>query len=125
MKKLFAILLCVMLGTMLVLPAMAEETLAGGWSATADATVTDDIRAAFDKAVEGMAGSLLEPVAVLGTQVVAGVNYCILCRSTPVVPDAVPSYVLVYLYNGVDGTTEIMNIVDMDYVAMIPAEAAE
>ena len=125
MKKLFAVLLCVMLGTMLVLPAMAEEALAGGWSATTDATVTDEIRAAFDKAVEGMVGSLLEPVAVLGTQVVAGINYCILCRSTAVVPDAVPSYVLVYLYEGVDGTTEILNIVDLDYVAMIPAEAAE
>ena len=113
MKKLIVVLLCAALCATLILPAMAEEMVAGGWSATADSTVTEEVQTALTKAIEGMAGSQLEPIAVLGTQVVAGTNYCILCRSTPVVPDPIPSYVLVYLYDGVDGTAEILGITDV------------
>lgn len=122
MKKLIAILLSVLLCAAVAAPAFAEEPLAGGWTVTEDATVTEEIKAAFDKAIEGMVGSLLEPVAVLATQVVAGANYCLLCRSTPVVPDAIPSYVLVYLYDGVDGTTEITSIADLDVAALSSVE---
>jgi hypothetical protein len=46
--------------------------------------------AAFDKAAACLAGASYEPVAVLGKQVVAGMNYCLLCKVTATVPDAKP-----------------------------------
>ena len=45
----------------------------------AKAALPNDVAKAFSKAVEGFTGSTLEPVAYLGSQVVAGMNYMILC----------------------------------------------
>ena len=50
-----------------------------------------------------MAGAEYTPVAVLGTQVVAGTNYCILCKAAAAVPGAQPSYELVYVYEDLSG----------------------
>lgn len=64
-------------------------------------------------------GAQHEPIALLGTQVVAGTNYCLLCRSTPVVPDAVSHYTLMYIYADLEGGAEILDMVDLDIAAML------
>lgn len=60
-----------------------------------------------------MTGAEYEAVAVLGTQVVAGTNECILCKVTPVVPDAASQWALVYLYEDLDGNAEITQVADL------------
>ena len=59
----------------------------------------------------------------LGSQIVAGTNHCILCQRTVVYPGAQPVYTLVYLYEKLDGTVEILNMCDLDLTAF--AEKAE
>ena len=70
-------------------------------------------QAALEKALEGMVGASYEPVACLGTQVVAGTNYCILCRITPVVPKPTSHFALVYVYRALDGTAKILDVQDL------------
>jgi len=92
----------------------ASEPVDGGWEIAEDITVTDELKAVFDKGMEELLGVDYEPVAYLASQVVAGTNHCFLCKATVVVPDAVPYYALVYIYEDLDGNTEIMDIVDLN-----------
>ena len=41
-----------------------------------------------------------------------------LFRSTVVAPDAQPTYKLVFLYEKLDGTIEVLSIVDFDFGAL-------
>ena len=73
----------------------------------------EDAQAAFGKALDGLVGAEYTPVALLSTQVVAGMNYCILCQITPVVPDATPTWALVYIYADLQGNAEISNVYEL------------
>ncbi len=111
MKKIammLALLLC-----LFSVAALAEAPLSGGWAVTTDAAVTEEARTALEKALEEFVGSDIEPVALLGTQVVAGTNYAILCRVSPVVPDPVPAYAVVYVYEALDGACELLSFQDI------------
>ena len=140
MKKLIAVLL----GALLLVSAVAcvtvtsetpesgEETdlgealegllgevsgmIAGGWSCTEDFTLTDDQKAIFEKATTELVGVNYTPIACLGTQVVAGTNYCFLAQGTVVYPGATPSYMLVYVYADLSGDASVMNIADLPIV---------
>ncbi len=128
MKKLTALLLALML-VVFALPVLAEGTemtLAGGWTAyDTPLEIPENTLATFQKATETLLGCTYEPIALLGTQVVAGMNYCLLCKCTMVTPDAPINYVLMYLYCGVDGTCEVLNIQNIEFDAYAATEAAE
>lgn len=108
-------MICLILVFALVLCAVAAtaETMVGGWEIQEAGPVPEEAIAALEKATEQMVGAEYTPVALLGTQVVAGINYCILCQVKPVVPDAVPAWALVYVYAGVDGSAEILNVYEL------------
>ena len=88
--------------------------LSGGWTPAADPAVTDDLRAVFDGATEGLVGVSYVPVAYLGSQVVAGINHAFLAQATIVMPNAEPYYVIVYVYEDLQGHAEVMNIANFD-----------
>ena len=119
MKKIMIVLL-----TLLVVmstatrQASADEPLAGGWTPAADYTVTEELQAIFDKGMEMLLGVDYVPLAYLGSQVVAGLNRCLLCQVTPVVPDAQPHYALVYVYEKLDGGAELSQVIDLDIGAL-------
>lgn len=72
-------------------PAAIEEiggVTTGGWSHSASPALTEAQRAVLRKALEGFAGSSIEPVAYLGSQIVAGTNHCFLCQATVAYPGA-------------------------------------
>lgn len=99
-------------------PPAAEApagTLTGGWeSAAAEAgKLPEEAQAAFDKAMEGLVGASYTPVALLSTQLVAGKNYCILCQISPVVPNPVPTWALVYIYADLEGNARITNVYEL------------
>ena len=95
-----------------------EEGPMGAWYYTDDPAVTDEMKTRLDKALEGMVGATYVPVANLGEQVVAGLNRCLLCQVSPVVPDAQPHYALVYVYEKLDGGAELTQVIDLDVGAL-------
>ncbi len=90
----------------------------GGWEpAAAEAgQLPDDAQAAFDRAMEGLVGAEYTPVALLSRQIVAGTNYCILCQISPVVPNPVPNWALVYIYADLQGNAMVTNVYEL-YIA--------
>lgn len=126
MKKFASILaLSALLLSSLVFPVLGEEPISGGWFANVEnpTDIPQDVLNAFDAAMEGLVGCVYKPVALLGSQVVAGMNYCLLCEKTPVVPDAQPSYALVYIYDGISGERQILKIEDIEFDAFETPDA--
>ena len=78
-----------------------------------DAKITEVV----DKATEKLLGVEYEPVANIGSQVVAGTNHAVLCRITAVTPDAPSYYALVYIYEDLEGNCEVTEITDIELSA--------
>ena len=98
-----------------------EETAAahqtGAWTiddTESRAELPEEVENAFEKALEGFTGSSLEPVAYVGSQVVAGMNYMILCRAASVSQEPVPAYKMVVIYADLEGNAEILSLKDFD-----------
>ena len=98
----------------LVLPgteAVSEDgtPMTGGWAYAESAVITDDIKNVVYKAVEAKGGDQYEPIAYIGSQVVAGTNHAILCKTMPSASgqDAKSSLVIVYVYEDLQGNCEI------------------
>ena len=115
MKKrpVFIVLLALILS--LCFASALAESMAGGWQVAPHeaAALPEDAQAAFDKATAELDGADYLPVALLSSQVVAGMNYCILCQVTPVVPDGKPSWALVYIYADLQGNADITNVYEL------------
>ena len=120
MKKFVSLLvLAALLLSSFIIPAFAEEPLLGVWSANVDhpTEIPQDVLDAFNAATENMTGYVYKPIALLGSQVVAGMNYCLLCETTLAVPDAQPSYALVYIFDGLSGEHEILRVQEIEFSA--------
>ena len=92
------------------------EPFCGGFSANeGDISLekNPDIKAAFDKAFEGFTGASYEPVAYVGSQVVAGMNYLILCKSSVLASGAKTGFSLVTVYKDLEGNSELSEIVEL------------
>ena len=113
MKRIIALLLyLLMLGSLTACGQKKEESqTVGGWTLTDDGTLTEEARSAFDTAMEGLVGVSYTPLALLGTQLVSGTNYCLLCEAAVVYPDAQPYYAVVTIYQDLQGKAEVRNIV--------------
>nr|MCR5212321.1 hypothetical protein [Lachnospiraceae bacterium] len=97
--------------------APVEQPLDGGWYDPEEKAVIplpDDAQAAFDEAFEGFAGSKVEPMALLGTQVVSGIRYAILCDVTPMTLDPVSSVQVVTIYSDATGDSSIEGFCAID-----------
>ena len=68
----------------------------------------------YDQATEKLDGNELEPMALLGTQVVAGTNYAFLCHSTLQTEETINGIQVVTVYEDLDGNAEIINICTVD-----------
>ncbi|MBR4164303.1 MAG: hypothetical protein IKR11_12335 [Solobacterium sp.] len=116
MKKLMTILLSAMMICMLASckGEKPAETVSGGWTITDSLTVTEEAQNAFDKAMENLTGVNYTPLGLLGTQLVSGTNYCFICEASVVIPDPVPYYAVVSVYQNLQGEAQILNIVPLD-----------
>ena len=120
MKKFVSLLVLVaLLLSSYTAPTFAEEPLPGAWYANVDhpTEIPQDVLDAFDAATEDLTGCVYKPIALLGSQVVAGTNYCLLCETTLAIPDAQPGYALVYFYDGVNGEKEILKVEEIEFCA--------
>ena len=94
-------------------------TLAGGWTVTDEDgfALPDDVQESFDNAMEGLVGVGYEPLAYLGSQVVAGVNYAVLCRATKVTAEPVSYLAVVSIYRDLEGGCSVNSIHAIDIAA--------
>ena len=121
MKKIVALMLAFL---MMMSAGAIAESLLGGWTVAEDNEVTEELRTVFDKAVEKLLGVGYEPIAYLGSQTVAGLNHCFLCKATVIYPDAKPTYALVYIHADPEGNAEVLNIAELD-IAELAAPAVQ
>ena len=93
------------------------EPLAGGWQTPEQITaaeIPEEAKEAFNKAVEGLTGNELTPMALLGTQVVAGTNYAFLCHSKLATAEAAESIQIVIVYEDLEGNATISGMSNVD-----------
>ncbi len=79
----------------------------GGWTEPDSPAVPEDALQALTKASETLTGMEYTPVALLASQVVAGMNYRILCEARATVPDAETEYVILTVYADPQGNAQI------------------
>ena len=121
MKKLLCFVLAGLMALSLCVSALAEATdpLLGRWIPTeGDSTqIPEEVLTAFAKATEDLEGCTYTPVALLAAQVVAGTNYCLLCQTQIVTPDAPIGYALVYFYEALDGSAHLQKVQEIEFSA--------
>ena len=121
MKKLMALVAALMMVMTLMCGAVLAEEKApgeipmiGGWTVAAEPEVTEAVQAMVEKGTEGLLGVNYVPVAYLGSQLVAGTNHAVLCQATVIYPNAQPKYVILYLYEDLQGNVQVLNVADFD-----------
>lgn len=137
MKKLFAFLLAAMIGISLTAcgkdsgktdPGKAvsdSDAIVGGWTSPESVAITDDVKAVLEKAASEMVGATYEPVAYLGSQVVAGTNHRILCKLTPAAEKAGSTYAIVTVYENLEGKAEITEILNSEAKVYVSDEVLD
>lgn len=93
----------------------AGGALAGGWAVAEDPAVTKEISTMLWQALDlyqtGTVTVSYTPVAYLGSQVVAGTNHAILCRSQEI--NQRPVWVIVYLYQDLENNVSVLDIAEL------------
>ena len=105
--------------SMAVEPETAEEPaggmLAGGWAVAEDTAVSEDLNTLFWQAMDayqtGAITIAYTPVACLGTQVVAGINYAVLCKASEI--NKGTTWVIVYIWQNPQGEATVVSIADL------------
>ena len=84
----------------------------GGWNRAELPTVTKELSQKRKSALSEYFGASYAPVALLSTQSVSGMQYCIFCESGTITADPQAGYAFVYLYEDADGAAHISSILD-------------
>ena len=89
----------------------------GGWRISddmAEAELPEGAAEAFEKAMDGFTGVGYTPVAYLGSQVVAGVNYAYLCKAVTVTAQPETRLAVVIVYRDLQGNAVVSSIKNVD-----------
>ena len=89
----------------------------GGWSIpdqTEPAELPWDAQAAFDAAAGSLLGVDYVPAALLGTKVIAGTEYAVLCHAATVTEEPVNYYAVLFLAADPEGGVQVLNVVPLD-----------
>ena len=88
------------------------EQLSGGftYSSAVGTPLDDDVKTAFDKVTAEMTGVSYEPLACLGTQVVAGINYAVLCKATPASANSISALTVVIIYSDLQQNASVTSV---------------
>ena len=107
-----------------ILEEIPESGLPGGWHSTVD-DIERDLSGGLAEALSDLVGVVYSPIAVLGTQTVAGTNYRILAYGTLVTADPVTNLYVIDVYEDLDGETEVTAVDAFDLLAYISEPQAE
>ena len=92
--------------------AAGAAPILGGWTKADVVALTVEQQELLEKATEGLLGVKYIPVAFLGSQLVSGTNYALLCRVAPVTADPVETYAIVKLYQDLSGNVSLLDVTD-------------
>ncbi len=97
--------------------AFPEAGMAGGWnvSEATGAALPEEAQTAYEAAMTGLVGVSYTPVVCLGTQVVAGTNYAILCRASVVSAEPTTALAVVVVYADLEGGAQVTSICGFDF----------
>lgn len=93
----------------------------GGWTIYENMEPVElpdaELQGKFVEATAQLMGVTLQPVAVLGTQLVNGTNYCILCKGNTVSPTPEGKLYVLTMNVALDGKVEVLSneLVDLEY----------
>ena len=93
------------------------EQVSGGWSTTLPAKyniLDDKVQAIFNDATSKQVGITYLPIALVGTQLVSGTNYAILCYGTYSDQNATTAIYLVTIYADLENNNEIISSANID-----------
>lgn len=92
-----------------------STNLHGGWAYQdmPACNLPQPVATAFNKAFEGLVGVRYVPVLYVASQLVAGNNYCIICKSTTVTNPPSRGCKIVYIYADLEGNATITEIRDV------------
>lgn len=88
-------------------PGTSDVPAAGAWAISEKTELTEEARDTFRAATSGILDLGYEPVALLGTQTVSGMNYCFLARVIAY-EEGSSAYELLYVYRDSAGKAEII-----------------
>ena len=91
-----------------------KEYICGEFTLSDDTEVKDEIKELMEKALADSTGVNYDPIAYLGSQVVAGTNHAILCKATIVYPNTTPYYTIMYINEDLDGNVSILGYSDIE-----------
>ena len=100
----------------------ADGEAVGAWAVVmpeATELLPADAAEAFTKATEAYVGVSLKPLATLGTQVVAGTNYLVLCAGEPTTANPVAQLYVAEVYCDLDGNSEFSSVQTFDMLSYI------
>ena len=94
---------------------VSGNELVGNWSVDEESVsngigdISDDIKAAIDEALKSKVSVTYEPIMIMGSQVVSGTNYAVLCKNV-----TSSEWTIVYVYKNLDGKGTLMNVATFD-----------
>ena len=91
-------------------PKMDQDIISGGWEINEGSTLPKDnpeAMQAFKKTTRDLVGYRYQVVAVLGSQVVAGMNYAYLCTAKMSAPQAKTEYRIITVYENLSGEASV------------------
>lgn len=94
----------------------AEEAV-GEWMIDKNiqtAGLADDVKAIFDKGVEGFTGQSFEPIVLIGKQVVSGMNYMFLAKGTTTTAEPKTALKIVTIYNDLKNNASVKSVADFN-----------
>ncbi|MBR3315642.1 MAG: hypothetical protein IKG18_16070 [Atopobiaceae bacterium] len=103
------------------------RAVSGEWKTNTEPSSTilsAEQEAVFNKATEGVEDVSFGPVAVIGQQVVAGMNYAYLCQNTYWEGDATPEWAVVTIYNDLEGNAKIVEEKSLDVADVRTSDSA-
>ena len=99
-----------------------DEVVPGGWEFVDADGLPMDADALIAEATEELTGAGYQAYAVIGAQTANGQNFAVLCKTTAVVPDAVPTVTLVKVVPGDNDRYQLGDVTDIDIGSMASAQ---
>ncbi len=90
-----------------------DEMLVGAYDQAANPAMTEEATKAFDLATKTLTGAEYKAVMLLGSQVVAGTNYRILCETKSSTNGSGTGWAILTVYADLKGNAEVSNIAEM------------
>ncbi|MDP4094134.1 MAG: hypothetical protein Q8920_12315, partial [Bacillota bacterium] len=92
-----------------------SDVLVGGWKyqEMQACNLPEPVATAFSKAFAGFVGVIYVPVLYVASQLVAGTNYCIICKTTTVTNPPMEGCKVVRIYADLQGNAHITHINDV------------